>query len=95
VGELATKRHSQFRGPDGQLYLEELVGQHGFFNALSLLYHWASPNVIVAAEAVEVAARWPTREPNLPLMPRYARSLPVAGVGTGEADTWRRDVRAD
>src|ERR1700720_909594 len=81
VGDVPKKRHSQFRGPDGHLFLEELVGEQGFFNASSLLYHRGSPNVIVAAEAVDVPALWPGRAPNLPLIPRMfqTRDLPVGG----------------
>src|SRR5579862_2892619 len=81
VGDVPRKRHSQFRDPDGQLYLEELVGEQGFFNASSLLYHRGSPNMIVAAEAVEVPVLRPAREPNLPLIPRMlqTRELPAGG----------------
>jgi homogentisate 1,2-dioxygenase len=81
VGAVPKKRHSQFRGSDGQLHLEELVGEQGFFNSSSLLYHRGSPNMILAAEAVDVPALWPGRAPNSPLIPRMfqTRDLPAGG----------------
>jgi homogentisate 1,2-dioxygenase len=81
VGEVPKKRHSQFRGPDGSLYLEELVGEQGFFYSSSLLYHRGQPNVILGAETVDVPALWPGRAPNLPLIPRLfqTRDVPVGG----------------
>jgi homogentisate 1,2-dioxygenase len=81
VGEVPKKRHSQFRGPDGHLYLEELVGEQGFFHSSSLLYHRGSPNVILAAETIEVPALWPSRRSNSPLIPRLfqTREVPAGG----------------
>ena len=86
IGAVPKKRHSQFRGPDGELHLEELVGEQGFFHSSSLLYHRGAPNMILAAEAVDVPALWPARQPNSPLMPRMfqTRDLPAGGdVGHG------------
>src|ERR1700733_11513836 len=81
VGDVPRKRHSQFRSADGQLQLEELVGEQGFFHPSSLLYPRGPPNVILAAEAVDVPALWPSRQPNSPLIPRMfqTRDLPVGG----------------
>jgi homogentisate 1,2-dioxygenase len=81
VGEVPRKRHSQFRGPDGHLYLEELVGEQGFFHSSSLLYHRGTPNVIPAAEAVDVPALRPGRSPNSPLIPRLFQTKDVPGGG--------------
>jgi homogentisate 1,2-dioxygenase len=81
VGQVPRKRHSQLRGPDGHLLTEELVGEDGFFAASSLLYHRHLPNVLVAAEALDVAALTGGATPNLPLVPRKfdTHVLPVGG----------------
>lgn len=72
LGEVPSKRHTQFRAPDGSLYAEELMGEEGFSSDASLLYHRHLPTAIVAADAVE-------REPddlraNHPLLPRHLRA---------------------
>ena len=81
VGEVPRKRHSQFRDGEGRLLTEELVGEDGFFNASSLLYHRHLPNVLVAAEAIDVPALTHGTTPNLPLLPRKldTHALPVGG----------------
>jgi homogentisate 1,2-dioxygenase len=81
VGEVPRKRHSQFRGPDGNLYIEELVGEQGFFHASSLLYHRNMPNTLLAVESVDVPSLTPLGAPNVPLMPRMMQTheLPVGG----------------
>ncbi len=43
LGQIPAKRHSVFRQPDGSLYPEELVGDHGFVGPSSLLYHLHPP----------------------------------------------------
>ena len=81
VGEVPRKRHSQFRRPDGQLYTEELVGEQGFFYASSLLYHRDSPNIILAAEPVDLPALQPERLPNVPLQPRMFQTGDITAGG--------------
>lgn len=49
-GSIPPKRHTQHRGPDGQLYYEELMGEEGFASDSSLLYHRHIPSAIVAAD---------------------------------------------
>ena len=39
AGEIPRKRHTQFRKDDGTLYHEELMGEEGFSDDSSLLYH--------------------------------------------------------
>jgi homogentisate 1,2-dioxygenase len=80
VGEVPRKRHIQFRGPDGGLYAEELMGEEGFSSDSSLLYHRHLPTAIVKAEAVADGIRG-TLSPNLPLSPRHFRTqdLPSGG----------------
>jgi homogentisate 1,2-dioxygenase len=72
VGDVPRKRHIWHRGPDGNRLSEELVGQHGFNGASSLLYHLHSPSAITAAEPVDVA-RSPLA-PNDPLLPWHLRA---------------------
>jgi homogentisate 1,2-dioxygenase len=50
VGQVPPKRHSIFRQPDGRLYAEELVGNHGFTGPASLLYHLHPPTRITGVK---------------------------------------------
>ncbi len=43
LGQIPPKRHTQFRKPDGSLYVEEVFGTHGFSGNESILYHLNSP----------------------------------------------------
>jgi len=72
VGDIPPKRHTQFRGPDGNLRAEELMGSDGFSSASSLLYHRRPPTALVAADAVTT----PDDElrPNHPLLPHHLRT---------------------
>ncbi|MHA6793486.1 homogentisate 1,2-dioxygenase [Pseudonocardia bannensis] len=71
VGDLPPKRHTQFRQPDGSLYLEELIGEEGFGSDSSLLYHHNIPSAIVDARVWELSGLHTT--PNVPLLPRHFR----------------------
>jgi homogentisate 1,2-dioxygenase len=42
-GKIPTKRHTQYRKPDGNLYYEELVSREGFSDIYSNLYHIYPP----------------------------------------------------
>jgi homogentisate 1,2-dioxygenase len=81
VGEVPRKRHIQFPKPDGSLHAEELVGQEGFSNDASLLYHRHLPTAIVKAELVEQPASTEQLVPNHPLLPRHFQTggLPSGG----------------
>ncbi len=46
LGEIPRKRHSIFRSSDGGLHTEELIGNHGFLGASSLLYHLRPPTAV-------------------------------------------------
>ena len=46
------KRHTQFRQPDGSLYVEEVFGTHGFSGNESILYHINSPARITGVDFV-------------------------------------------
>jgi homogentisate 1,2-dioxygenase len=79
VGEVPPKRHTQFRGPDGQLYAEELMGTEGFSSDSSLLYHRHAPTRLVAAETVPEPDDG--LAPNEPLLPRHLRTGALPGGG--------------
>ena len=74
VGDVPAKRHTQHRGPDGELYREELLGAEGFSSDSSLLYHVGVPS------AIETARPWMLPDqalvPNEPLLPRHWPSSP-------------------
>ena len=50
LGNIPTKRHTQFRKPDGTLYSEQLFSTEGFSNDYSLLYHTYAPTLIVSCD---------------------------------------------
>lgn len=50
LGEIPSKRHIQFRRPDGELYSEELFGAEGFSGSSSLLYHKHPPTRVTKVE---------------------------------------------
>lgn len=45
-GQIPSKRHIQFRKPDGSLYAEELVSTEGFSSLYSLVYHCHPPTLV-------------------------------------------------
>jgi homogentisate 1,2-dioxygenase len=81
AGEIPRKRHIRFRGPAGNLYAEELMGEEGFVSDSSLLYHEHPPTAIVKSEALTDAASEAPLVPNHPLLPRHIRTqdLPIGG----------------
>jgi homogentisate 1,2-dioxygenase len=91
VGEVPPKRHSQFRDEHGRLYAEELVGEEGFFNDSSLLYHRNTPNALVGVEAVDVPALTCATVPHSPLLPRRMQTHDLESGG-GDLVTGRRLV---
>lgn len=46
LGQFPSKRHTQFRKPDGSLYSEELVSTEGFSSIYSLVYHCHPPTLV-------------------------------------------------
>ncbi len=48
LGQIPTKRHTQFRKPSGDLYHEEVFGTIGFDGMSSLLYHHHRPTQVAA-----------------------------------------------
>jgi len=79
LGQLPAKRHTVFRGPDGRLRHEELLGNQGFSGASSLLYHLHPPTMVDRAEPFPVR-RWETAAAS-PLRPRHFRAHRIAAGG--------------
>ncbi|MCB0822594.1 MAG: homogentisate 1,2-dioxygenase [Bacteroidales bacterium] len=46
LGKIPSKRHIQFRKPDGGLYSEQLVSTEGFSDLYSLVYHTHPPTLV-------------------------------------------------
>ena len=46
LGKIPSKRHTQFRKPDGSLYYEQLFGTVGFDGMYSNLYHEHRPTKV-------------------------------------------------
>ncbi|MCD4731947.1 MAG: homogentisate 1,2-dioxygenase [Bacteroidales bacterium] len=58
LGKIPSKRHVQFRKPDGGLYAEQLVSTEGFSDLYSLIYHCYAPtNVLEIDVAYSVAPK--------------------------------------
>jgi homogentisate 1,2-dioxygenase len=77
AGELPTKRHIQFRRPDGGLYAEELFSTRGFEGAYSLLYHLRPPTALLDVrpwERPHIAFY-----PNDPLRNRHLTTMDLEG----------------
>ena len=81
AGDVPAKRHVRFRGPDGSLYAEELMGEEGFVSDSSLLYHRHPPTAIVKSEGLADPAAEVALAANHPLLPRHfrTRDLPAGG----------------
>jgi homogentisate 1,2-dioxygenase len=47
LGKIPSKRHVQFRRPDGALYSEEVFGTEGFVGPTSTLYHIHPPTQVI------------------------------------------------
>ncbi|MGI8953116.1 MAG: homogentisate 1,2-dioxygenase, partial [Nocardioidaceae bacterium] len=71
VGTVPAKRHTQFRGDNGALRYEELMGEEGFSSDSTLLYHVGVPSAIVDSQVWELPDL--TTAANHPLKPRHLR----------------------
>src|SRR5918998_3698090 len=71
LGTIPPKRHTQHRGPGGDLYYEELMGEEGFTADSSLLYHRHIPSAVVDATTWVLPDL--TTVENRPLLPRHLR----------------------
>jgi homogentisate 1,2-dioxygenase len=50
LGQIPSKRHVQFRKPNGDLYAEQLVSTEGFSDFYSLTYHCFPPTMVRAVD---------------------------------------------
>ncbi|MDQ1427104.1 MAG: homogentisate 1,2-dioxygenase [Acidimicrobiaceae bacterium] len=92
VGEVPKKRHTQFRGPDGGLYAEELMGAEGFSGASALLYHRHAPTDLVAADTWQLPEE--ATVANQPLMPRHFKAHKL-DAGAADVVTGRQLLLAN
>lgn len=56
LGAVPKKRHVQYHKPDGGLYREEVMGEHGFAGIQSILYHLHQPTRVIRSEPFADAA---------------------------------------
>jgi homogentisate 1,2-dioxygenase len=56
MGDVPPKRHTQVRGDDGRLLVEEVMGYEGFSGNESILYHLHSPCDVASVDAFEPIA---------------------------------------
>jgi len=50
LGQIPSKRHVQFRKPNGELYAEQLVSTEGFSDFYSLTYHCYPPTMVQSVD---------------------------------------------
>jgi homogentisate 1,2-dioxygenase len=90
-GSIPPQRHTQLRGPDGELRFEELMGEEGFSSDSALLYHRYLPSALVDARPWTLSDQATT--PNEPLLPRHLKLHELFAGGAGvDAVTGRRLV---
>ena len=56
LGQIAAKRHTQFRSSAGGLYHEEVMGTRGFSGVQSILYHLNAPTALRSSRLVSSEA---------------------------------------
>ncbi|SPT52352.1 homogentisate 1,2-dioxygenase [Actinomadura madurae] len=69
VGDVPRKRHVAYRGDDGRLLYEEMIGEEGFSSTSSLLYRRNIPSAIARSATWDLTGT-ALRE-NRPLIPRH------------------------
>ncbi|MBM4109929.1 MAG: homogentisate 1,2-dioxygenase [Phycisphaerae bacterium] len=79
LGKLPSKRHVQFRAPNGRLYSEEVFGTEGFTGPTSTLYHINAPTQVSGWEPL-YDAQPEYAELNVMRM-RHTRSSPMPTQG--------------
>lgn len=72
LGQVPRKRHIAFRGSDGRLRPEELIGNHGFTGPASLVYHLHEPTQVRSVRRLR-CIDW-TAEPDRLLRHRHFRA---------------------
>jgi homogentisate 1,2-dioxygenase len=84
LGKLPSKRHIQFRRPDGGLYAEEVFGTEGFVGPTSTLYHINPPTQVIGwkplySTKVEYVERDTMRMRHVKSMPMKPKGDAVTG----------------
>lgn len=79
LGTLPSKRHIQFRRPDGALYSEEVFGTEGFVGPTSTLYHIHPPTQVIGWKAL-YGTKPDYVETDVMRM-RHAKSMQIAPKG--------------
>ena len=84
LGNLPSKRHIQFRRPDGGLYAEEVFGTEGFVGPTSTLYHINPPTQVIGwkplySTKAQYVERDTMRMRHVKSMPMKAKGDPVTG----------------
>ncbi len=79
LGSIPSKRHVQFRKPDGGLYAEELFSSEGFSGPQSILYHHRHPTQV--RKAWKIADTRPAYVEFGPLRQRHLKTLTIAPAG--------------
>lgn len=87
-GDVPPKRHTQHRGPDGELLFEELMGEEGFSSDSSLLYHRFIPSAVSDSRVWDLPDQALT--PNHPLLPRHLATHALTFSSGTDAVTGRR-----
>ena len=98
VGEVPGKRHVAFRGPDGSLYEEEVVGLEGFSGRYSILYHRYAPTRVLKVADVDPVPVPPAPAEEATLRHHLLRTAARTDEGLDQLDgltwlLWNADVR--
>ncbi|GHB67394.1 putative homogentisate 1,2-dioxygenase [Streptomyces viridiviolaceus] len=87
AGLVPSKRHTQHRDPEGNLYYEELMGEEGFSSDSALLYHRHIPSAVREYRVWDLGDQ--TLVPNHPLLPRHLPTHRLFAVGNTGVDAVR------
>ena len=98
LGEVPRKRHVAFRGPDGQLFAEEVAGLEGFGGRYSILYHRYAPTRVLSVVAADPVPPQPVPAADRTLRHHLLRSAGKLGEAVDELAgrqvlLWNDDVR--
>ena len=83
---LPSKRHIQFRGPDGRLYAEEVFGTEGFVGPTSTMYHIHAPTQVMGWETLYSTK--PEYVEMDTMRMRHVKSMPLPPKGIPSQAAW-------
>src|SRR5690606_28621596 len=84
LGKIPSKRHTQFRQPDGSLYAEEVVSSKGFTGIYSILYHTKPPTAVQKVD--EPYKFGPEVQRDYPLLQTHLNTSKVGFTGKDYLD---------